>query len=352
MVSLKEAAAVWRGQVGIMTSSVGPLIALTLGDIAGIGPEIVAKVLVAGLEGNCRLLVVDDAEILRFSFQALGACFDLPVSCDIEEVTSGGFPAAMLDLAHADKGLLALGRPHPESGRMAAEALSKALRLAMDGKVDGVVYSPLCKDTLDIGGGEHGDELYLLRRVANTPGMARIVKVGDVLRTSVTGHVPFRDVSDLVTPDSVLDTIEVLQEALVSYGLISPRIGVAALNPHGGESGQIGREEIEQIGPAVQAARSKGIDAQGPFPADTIYVRAFRGDLDGVVNMYHDQGNIAAKAVSFGEGVVLYVRSPVVVTSVGHGTAFDIAGKGVADPGNLRQALAVAALLAERRRGD
>jgi 4-hydroxythreonine-4-phosphate dehydrogenase len=259
--------------------------------------------------------------------------------------------ATVLDLAHAGKELLSIGRPHPDTGKMAARALTLTLQLAMDGKADGGVYPPLCKDTLDVGDGRHGDELELLRSVTNAPQMARIAKIGNVLRTSVTGHIPFRDVADMVTTDSVLAAIEVLQEAASSYGTEKPRIAVAALNPHGGESGQIGREEIDAIGPAVEAARSQGIDTYGPLPADTVYVRALRGEFDGVVNMYHDQGNIAAKVAGFGEGVVLYTRSPVIVATVAHGMAFDIAGKGVADPANLRQVIEEVAALAKRRMG-
>jgi 4-hydroxythreonine-4-phosphate dehydrogenase len=256
---------------------------------------------------------------------------------------------AVLDFSHADNDLLSFGRPHPDTGKMAAEALTLALKLAADGKVDGVVYPPLCKDTLDVGDGRHGDELELLRSATNTPQMVRFAKIGNVLRTSVTGHIPFRDVADMVTTDSVLAAIEVLQEAASSYGMEKPRIAISALNPHGGESGQIGREEIDAIGPAVEAARSNGIDTYGPLPADTIYVRALNGEFDGVVNMYHDQGNIAAKVAGFGEGSVLYTRSPVIVATVAHGVAFDIAGKGVADPANLHQVIEEVATLAQRR---
>ena len=332
-----------------MSSGAKPIVALTLGDIAGIGPEITAKVLSNEPSGDYHLLVVDDAKVLEESLRCLGIARDLPTVDSVDDLSAQTHHAAVLDLSHADKDLLSFGRPHPDTGRMAAKALTLALRLAMDGKVDGIVYPPLCKDTLDVGDGRHGDELELLRGATNAPQMARIAKTGNVLRTSVTGHIPFRDVAAMVTTDSVLAAIQVLQEAASLYGTEKPRIAVAALNPHGGEGGQIGREEIDTIGPAVEAARSQGIDIYGPLPADTIYVRALNGEFDGVVSLYHDQGNIAAKVAGFGEGIVLYTRSPVLVATVAHGVAFDIAGKGVADPANLRQVIEEVAALAKKR---
>ena len=324
----------------------GPIIALTLGDIAGIGPEIVAKVLAEGPGGKFRLLVVDDAEVLRSSLRRLDSSIDPPIVGSAEELSAADYPFAVLNLGHANERLLALGRPDPGSGKMAALALTAALRLAMDHKVDGVVYPPLCKETLDLGDGEHGDELELVRKVTDSSGIAQVLKIRDLFRTSVTGHVPFVDISSLLTSGSVLNSIEVLQEGILWYGRAEPRIAVAALNPHAGESGQVGREEIDVIRPAVETAVSKGIDAVGPVPADTIYVRAFGGEFDGVVSLYHDQGNIAAKAAGFGEGVLLYIRAPTLVASVGHGAAFDIAGKGVADSANLRLVLEEVARLA------
>jgi 4-hydroxythreonine-4-phosphate dehydrogenase len=334
---------------GSMVESGVPNIALTLGDMAGIGPEIVAKVLAAPPEG-CRLLVVDDARVLKASLDRLGLAADIAFVSDPQAIDMRSKPLTMLDLAHATPELLAIGKPCADTGRMAASALARALELAMDGVADGVVYPPLCKDTLDVGDGAHGDELLLLQRIAKAPAMARVVKAGNVLRNSVTGHVPFANIVRLLTKESVLATIEVLREAFNLYGMESPVIAVAALNPHGGEGGQIGREEIDVLGPAIEAARAAGIDCRGPFAADTLYVRALKGEFQGVVNLYHDQGNIAAKVASFGEGVVQYVRSPVPIATVAHGAAFDIAGKGVADETNLREVIAEVAMLARRWR--
>lgn len=327
-----------------------PRIAVTLGDITGIGPEILAKVLIEGPPDNCRLLILGDRQVLRFSFDVLGARFNLPVSRSIEEVAARDAPVVVLDLAQGGAELLAFGRPHPEAGQMAAGALTMAVRLAMDGWVDGLVYGPLCKETLHIGEKKYDNEQHLLRELMHVQDMKAIAKVGEVFRLTIAEHVPLREVPDLITQQSVLNAIELLQEALLSYGIQSPRIGVAALNPHAGESGLVGGEEIEQIEPAVQLARSKGIDVLGPIPADTIYVRAFNGQFDGVVSLYHDQANIALKVASFGEIVIFFVRSPIVITTPSHGTAYGKAGKGTADPSNLRAAIEFAAFLAQRRK--
>jgi len=326
-----------------------PLIAVTLGDITGIGPEILVKVVVEGVPDNCRLLVVGDAQVLRASFDALGARFDLPVFRSVEEATASDAPVAVLDLAQGGKELLALARPHPEAGQMAAEALTKAVELAMDGRVSGVVFGPLVKETLHLGGKKYNDETQILRERLRAPEMKAVAKVGEVFRVTIAEHVPLKKVPDLITQQSVLSAIEVLHEALLSYGLKAPRIAVAALNPHAGEGGMVGREEIDQIAPAIQEARAKGIDASGPIPADTVYVRAFKGQFDGVVNMYHDQANIALKMAGFGEIVILFVRSPVIITTPSHGPAYGKAGKGTADPNNLRAAIEVAASLAQRK---
>ena len=326
-----------------------PLIAVTQGDITGIGPEILVKVVVEGAPANCRLLVVGDAQVLRSSFDALGARFDLPVFHSIEEVTASDAPVAVLDLAQGSEELLALARPHPEAGRMAAEALVKAVGLAMSGRVDGVVYGPLVKETMYLGERKYNDETQILRERLQAPEMKAVAKIGEVFRVTIAEHVPLKKVPDFITTQSVLNAIELLHEALLFYGLKSPRIAVAALNPHAGEGGMVGREEIDQITPAIQEARTKGIDVSGPIPADTVYVRAFKGQFDGVVNMYHDQANIALKMAGFGEIVILFVRSPVIITTPSHGPAYGKAGKGTADPNNLRAAIEVAASLAQRK---
>ncbi|MBM4448452.1 MAG: 4-hydroxythreonine-4-phosphate dehydrogenase [Chloroflexi bacterium] len=326
-----------------------PLIAVTPGDITGIGPEILVKVITEGPPENCRLLVVGDAGVLRASFAALGKKFDLPVFQKIEAAAASGARVMMLDLAQGGRELLALARPHPEAGRMAAEALVQSAKWAREGKVDAVVFGPLVKETLYLGRKKYNDETEMMREQLAAPLMKSIAKIGGIFRVTIAEHVPLQRIPEFITRENVLEAIEILREALTMYGVKSPRIAVAALNPHAGEGGLVGREEIDHIAPAIGEAKKKGIDVYGPVPADTVYVRAFQGQFDGVVNMYHDQANIAMKMAGFGEIVIIFARSPVIITTPSHGPAYGKAGKGTADPGNLRATIEVAASLARHR---
>lgn len=329
-----------------------PLIAVTPGDITGIGPEILAKVITGGPPQNCRLLVISDAGVMRDSFEALRKDFDLPVFQSAEETIVSPAPVTVLDTAQGGRELLALGRPHLDAGEMAAVALARGAELAAVGRVDGLVFGPLVKETLHLGDRKYNDEGEILKETLRAPGMKAIAGVGGVFRVTIAEHVPLRKVPDLITRDSVLGAVELLNEALVGFGKESPRIAVAALNPHAGEGGMVGREEIERITPAIEEARRKNIDVTGPVPADTVYLRAFKGQFDGVVNLYHDQANIALKAAGFGEIVVLFVRSPIIITTPSHGPAYGKAGKGTADPDNLRASIELAASLAGRRKNS
>jgi 4-hydroxythreonine-4-phosphate dehydrogenase len=326
-----------------------PLIAVTPGDITGIGPEILVKVITEGPPENCRLLAVGDARVLRASFAALGAKFDLPVFRDIEEAAASDARVMVLDLAQGGEELLALARPHPEAGRMAAEALVQSARWAKEGKVDAVVFGPLVKESLYLGKTKYNDETEMMREQLEAPLMKSVAKIGNIFRITIAEHVPLQRIPEFITRENILEAIEILNEALKMYGMKTPRIAVAALNPHAGEGGLVGREEIDHIVPAVEEARKKGIDVYGPIPADTVYVRAFKGQYDGVVNMYHDQANIALKMAGFGEIVIIFARSPAIITTPSHGPAYGKAGKGTADPGNLRATIEVAASLARHR---
>jgi len=333
-----------------MKSKNKPLLAVTTGDITGIGPEILSKVVIEGAPDNCRLLLVGDEQVLRSSFEALGARFDLPVFRAIEEAVKSKAQVVVLDLAQGGKELLALARPNPQAGEMAFGALIKGCELALNGSVDGVVYGPLVKQAMYLGGKKYNDETQLLREKLNAPKLKTIAKIGKVFRVTIAEHVPLRQVPDLITTKSIADAIEVLREGLLLYGLKSPRIAVAALNPHAGEGGTVGREEIDQLAPAIREAKAKGYDISGPIPADTVYVRAFKGQFDGVVNMYHDQANIALKMAGFGEIVIIFVYSPIIITTPSHGPAYGKAGKGTADHHNMREAIEAAASLARQKK--
>jgi len=327
-----------------------PLIAVTPGDITGIGPEVLVKVIRDGLPKSYRIMIVGDAGMLKSSFEALKVPFDFPVFKDAGEAAKSAAPVMVLDTAQGGNELLYLARPHPEAGRIAAEALVQSAKLALDGVVDGVVFGPLVKETLYLGSKKYNDETQMMREQLKAPHIKSVAKMGNIFRVTIAEHVPLKAVPDYITRDSVLDAIEVLHEALRMYGLKQPRIAVAALNPHAGEGGTVGREEIDHIAPAIEEAKARGINVAGPVPADTVYVRAFKGQYDGVVNMYHDQANIALKMAGFGEIVIVFARSPVIITTPSHGPAYGKAGKGTADHNNMKAAVEVAAELARQKR--
>ena len=333
-----------------MKNRARPLLAVTPGDIGGVGPEIVAKVVLEGPPRSCRLLIVEDAQVIRASFEALKAHFDLPVFRSVEDAIKSDAPVMVLDLAQGGKELLALGRPDPRTGELQALALVKAVKLAMAGWVDGVTYGPIVKECLHISEKKYLEEEEILREVLEAPDLKGVGKLGKVYRYTIVEHVPMKEMPDLIKKQSILKATEALHEALLSFGLKSPRIAVAALNPHAGDGGLVGREEIDEIAPAIKEAKSRGIDASGPVPGDTVYVRALKGEFDGVVSMYHDQALAAMKAAGFGRIVVIHTRCPIIITTPSHGSAFNIAGKGIADHKNMREAIKVTANLAKLRK--
>jgi 4-hydroxythreonine-4-phosphate dehydrogenase len=236
------------------------------------------------------------------------------------------------------------------NGRNCIAAIRRAVELAKEGRLDGIVLAPLNKEAMHLAGSTHADEFGLLAELAGVPTVKGIVKWGDFFRSTVVGHVAFRDIISRLTVDEIVTTIQVLGVTMQGFGIERPTIGLAALNPHAGEGGQFGDEEQTVLAPAIAEARQKWpFDVSGPYPADTIWHQAVGGPLDGIVYLYHDQGNIGMKAAAFGEATLIYAGLPVSVTSPGHGTAYDIAGSGRADHTNLRIALDVAVELCARQ---
>ena len=230
-------------------------------------------------------------------------------------------------------------------GSAAALCLKQAIEMALDKEVHGVVSAPLNKEAFHLAGYQYLDELAYLADLTASPEPYILGVMGSVWTVSVTEHIPFRDIADLIKKERVIRYIGYMRDALKEAGFTDPRIAVAALNVHGGEGGLFGREEIDEISPAIQEAREQGINAQGPFPADTVFVRALSGEFDGVVGMYHDQTNIARKLQPVSKRVTLFMGLPVVCGTTAHGTAFDKAGRGIADPGGLEAALRYTVML-------
>ena len=318
-----------------------PLIALTMGDPAGIGPEIVAATLAdSAATARCRPIVIADPEVLRAAVALVDASLEVVV---VDSIGDARFDPRRIEvLAAARVRDHAWGELSEDAGRAALSCLTTAAGLA----VDGIVSAPLNKQALRLAGMHHHDELELLAEITSSHEPAMVGVLPSLWTISVTGHVALRAVADLVSRERVLASVRRLAHALAAT-TPDPRIAVAGLNPHAGEGGYLGREEIDHIAPAVADARAGGIDAIGPLAPDTVFPAAIADGAHGVVCMYHDQANIARKLHDRREQATLYLGLPLPVATTAHGTAFDRAGTGTASPASLRAALdAVVALAA------
>jgi 4-hydroxythreonine-4-phosphate dehydrogenase len=321
-----------------------------MGDPAGVGPEVMAKALaVEQVWACCRPLVVGDAGVLKRAI-ALAAA---PLSPHpIINVTKARFdPAApdVLDLHNVDLVALQPGQVSAAAGRAAVDYVERAVELAQAGLVDGIATGPINKAALQAAGVPHIGHTELLAALTGEERVTTMLATTGLRVVHVTRHVPMRDVATHITRERVLETIRLTHAGLQGLGISSPRLAAAALNPHAGDEGLLGSEEIEAIGPAVEAARAEGITVYGPIPADSVFFRAIRGEFDAVVAMYHDQGHIPIKTHGFERSVTVTLGLPIVRTSVDHGTAFDIAWQGIANEESMVEAIRLAAQMASAR---
>jgi 4-hydroxythreonine-4-phosphate dehydrogenase len=325
-----------------MTAAV-PTIALFAGDPAGIGHELVAKVLAAPetLPAARIRIIAHDASLAEGA-QLAGAPLALPVARTPRALPEAA--VARLDWEGARAPAFARGVACAANGAFMLSALSLALDLHRRGEVDAICFAPLNKAALRAGGMAQEDELRWFAEVLGHRRPCGEFNVLEGLWTSrVTSHVPLKDVAGLLDPERVAGAIALLDAGLRRGGVAAPRIGVCGLNPHNGDNGNFGREEIDVIEPGIALAAARGHAAAGPYPADTMFVRAKNGAFDGVVTMYHDQGQIAMKLMGFERGVTVHGGLPVPITTPAHGTAYDIAGRGIANSQALSNALAIAA---------
>jgi 4-hydroxythreonine-4-phosphate dehydrogenase len=327
--------------------SVEPIVAITMGDGAGIGPEVIVGALVAG-EHGVRPLIVGDVGRLRTAASILGVHVDFEA---IENVADASFQPGRLDvidpqLLPAD---LEWGKLSATAGHAAYEYIRIASELAVSGEVHAICTAPINKEALHAAGHIYPGHTELLADLTNTPEVSMMLSTPKVKVIHVTTHIGLLDAVARIEPGLVERTIRRGWAALRAAGIDNPVIGVCGINPHAGENGLFGYgEEAEKIDPAIAVVRADGIDARGPLPADTAFFLASRGDFDLIVAMYHDQGHGPVKVLGIDEGVNITVGLPVIRTSVDHGTAFDIAGTGKADPRSMAEALRQAAVLADR----
>jgi 4-hydroxythreonine-4-phosphate dehydrogenase len=328
-----------------------PLLGLMLGDATGIGAEQCARVLAdKRLADAARLLVIGDARALAQGSRDAGVevawrAYDTPEAVDwsAEEVP-------IIDLGNLDPASVPRGAVSADAGRLAGETLKYMIDLALEGRLDGITFAPLNKGALHAGGWRFNDEHQMFASLTRHEGFFGEMNVLDNLWMSrVTSHVSLRTALDQITPGRIDQALTLADRTMRGAGFARPRIAVCALNPHGGENGLFGREEIEVIAPAVAKAAARGIGCKGPFPSDTVFIKAFNGEFDGVLSMYHDQGQIATKLKGFNRGVTVTAGLATVFTTPAHGTAFDIVGKGTATTGALEQAVRLGARLASTK---
>jgi len=328
-----------------------PIIAITMGDAAGIGPEIIMKALaVPEVYGMCRPLVVGDARRLRKAGKIVGSSLEVR---PVERPETGRYRLGEVDCLDLPvvPDDLPFGKLSAAAGDAAYVFVQRAVELAMAGRVDAICTAPLNKEALHAGGHPFPGHTEMLAKLSGTPEVSMMLATPKMRVIHVTTHLGLLDAIERIEPGLVERTILRGHEALVRAGVLHPRIGVCAINPHAGEGGLFGRgEEEEKVIPGIDAARARGIPAEGPLPADTLFFRAGRGDFDLVVAMYHDQGHGPVKVLGIEEGVNITVGLPFARTSVDHGTAFDIAGTGKADERSMIQALREAVALAPRTR--
>ncbi|MGQ9682889.1 MAG: 4-hydroxythreonine-4-phosphate dehydrogenase PdxA [Anaerolineae bacterium] len=330
-----------------MTVERRPLLAVTMGDPAGVGPEVVVKALAnARVRRAARALVIGDAATLRAACEVTGVGLRVDV---VESPATARFARGALtalDLHNVDVANLQRGRVSAEAGAAAYAYIEHAVQLALGGQAAAVVTAPLNKEALNLAGHFFAGHTELLASLCGVRGTVMMLVGGALRVTHVSTHVALREACERVRRERIVEVARLTADAIRRLGFPRPRLAVAGLNPHAGEGGLFGREEQEEIAPAVAALQQEGLDVVGPLPPDTVFWRCARREFDAVIAMYHDQGHIPLKLLAFDEGVNVTLGLPIIRTSVDHGTAFDIAWTGVARPDSMVQALLLAARMA------
>ena len=323
-----------------------PIIAITMGDPCGIGPEVIAKALAQGdVYAGCRPLVIGSLRSMQQAVNLTGASLNVHV---VESPLGAGLSPGLvdvLDIHNLNPQDITVGKVSPPCGRAAMEWVSRAAELALAGQVNALTTAPINKEAASLAGYKAIGHMELLQEVSGAPDVATMLMSGRLRVVHLTTHRSLRVACEHVTKDRILAKLVLTHDSFTRWGISGPSIAVAALNPHGSDGGLLGNEEAEEIMPAVEEARRKGIAAYGPVPADIVFHQAIRGDYDVVLAMYHDQGHIPIKVHGFERSITANLGLPFVRTSVDHGTAFDIAGKGIAQHESMLEAIKLAVSL-------
>jgi 4-hydroxythreonine-4-phosphate dehydrogenase len=330
-----------------------PAVALTLGDPAGIGSELMAKLLArSGVIEHAKVVLVGDAWLWEEGQAIAGVSVTTRAVSEFDQVRS--FPAGsplFLPVESIRPGAVHRSTVSAAGGASVLKVLKMCLDAASAGLIDAICFAPLNKHSMKMSGMKFADELHFFAdHLKLSSSLCEFNTLGNLWTSRVCSHVPFKDVVLYLTRDRIVEAVKLLYDALCLAGFEHPRVAVAALNPHGGEGGACGREEIDIIAPAVREANAQGYPVAGPFPADTIFLKARDGQYDGVVTMYHDQGQIAIKLLGFERGVTIQGGLPFPVTTPAHGTAFDISGQNKASAEATVQAFLIACRMAVRSR--
>jgi len=328
-----------------------PLIALAMGDPAGISPELTAKLVVQDdIRASCRIAVIGDRRIFDEGARVAGVTPELTIVEQGADLGAAKGEALFVDLGHLDPKEVTPKTATLAGGKFALANYRHALELGRDRRVDAVCFTPFNKQAMRLARAEYDDEIAFSAEVVGLRTPASEFNVLDRLwNARVTSHIPLKDVAAKLSGERIHRALRLTDECMRRAGFARPRIAVAGLNPHAGDGGNFGREEIDVIAPVVAAGQAEGIAAEGPFPADTVFLRAKSGAFDAVLTMYHDQGQIAMKLMGFDRGVTLLGGFPFPICTPAHGTAYDIAGQGIASIGASRAALLLAAEMAARR---
>ena len=328
-----------------------PVIGITMGDPSGIGPEIISKLYIReNIHEICRPVVIGDPGVMA---EYTGGSIRISEISDCREISAAPGTIEIIRISTLDNSSYQPGKPTLEGGAAMVQAVLKAVELASAGEISAMVTCPVNKALMNSAGYNYQGHTQLIAGLTNTDDYVMML-AGSKLRVAlVTIHCSIRDVPSKISGENIFKTIRITGDALRNdFGIKNPVIAVTALNPHAGEEGLFGEEESTLISPAIKRAAAQGYNVKGPFPADTLYPKAVKGEYDAVVNMYHDQGLIPLKLLHFSDGVNITLGLPIIRTSVDHGTAYDIAGKGIADHNSLKAAVIMASDMAKNRSGQ
>jgi 4-hydroxythreonine-4-phosphate dehydrogenase len=330
-----------------MTKNEKPFVAITMGDPAGIGAEVTAKALMANnIYEKCRPFVIGNLAAMDDACHKIGKGNSTNLVQNIDDVRGDADTVDVLDIGNLDYGDINTGKISSIAGKAAVEWVLKAGELARDGQVRAIITAPINKEAASLAGYRDIGHMEIFQNQTGAKEVATMLMADQLRVVHLTTHRALRVACDYVTTENVLAKTLLTHDHFTRWGFSTPRIGISALNPHASDGGLLGDEEEKQILPAIEAAQSKGVDATGPIPPDTVFNQAINGKFDVVLAMYHDQGHIAIKVHNWSKSVSVNLGLPFIRTSVDHGTAFDIAGKGIADHESMLEAISVAVDLA------